>query len=502
VKKRILLVQKEQETRVELQKVIGSRYDLFAVSEAEEAIEACRTVGPFAVAMVEHGAQGGSAFDLLRRVNDSWPETIGLLITPEIDVSTWERAAKEPQVFRCVTLPCTPGALLSALEAAFAKHVEVDVAESVSEQLQFSRDSMEGFTTLLEERVERQVSAIDRLQRFTKDLSAARSAAEIAHLAASTASEILSGRGVLVQLWRADASGEDVEAGAGREMSSQIFRTPISTGECEVGEIAIDLVGPNEARLSPVDGALVASIAGSAAVAVRHELSRRHLDRSQHATILALAKLAERRDTGTGQHLERVAAYCRIVAQGLRAMGKHGDVLTDAYIDDLVCASPLHDVGKVGVPDSILLKPGQLTPEEWVVMKTHAEVGGTTIESVIRGFGAPSFLVMGRDIAWSHHEKWDGTGYPRGLRESAIPLCARIVAIADVYDALTTLRPYKRIWPHTEAVDWIASRAGSHFDPDVVTAFLSRADAIDRIRGDLADPQPLEEESVLELEPA
>jgi putative two-component system response regulator len=162
----------------------------------------------------------------------------------------------------------------------------------------------------------------------------------------------------------------------------------------------------------------------------------------------------------------------------------------------------LHDIGKVGIPDSILLKPGRLTPEEWDVMKTHSEVGGSTIEGVIRDFGAPSYLGMGRDIAWAHHEKWDGTGYPRGLKGLEIPLSARIVAIADVYDALTTLRPYKQIWSHAEAVDWIASRAGSHFDPDVVEAFLSRVDDANRIRAELADPTPVVSEGAIELKSA
>jgi putative two-component system response regulator len=235
---------------------------------------------------------------------------------------------------------------------------------------------------------------------------------------------------------------------------------------------------------------------------VRHELARRELDRAQHATIIALARLAERRDMETGQHLERVSAYCRIVADGLRSMEKHVDTITDGFIEDLACSSPLHDIGKVGIPDSILLKPGRLSPEEWVIMKTHAEIGGSTIDGVIREFGSPGYLRMGSEIAWAHHEKWDGSGYPKGLRADEIPLSARIVAIADVYDALTTLRPYKPIWPHAEAVQWIASRAGSHFDPEVVAAFLSRADQADSVRATLADDPAAEVEPRGELEAA
>ena len=502
MKKRILLVQKAPETHAQLLRAVGSRYDLFAVSSADEAIEACRTVGPFAIAVAEDGLKGTNAFDLLKRVHESWPETVGLLIASEGDSATAERAVKEPHVFRCVTTPCSPVTLSSAVEAALSRHVEVEVAEAISEHLQFGKESMEGLTAILEERMDHQVRAVDRLKRFAEDLSGARSGREIAHYASLAASEILGGRGVQVQLWQATFAGDDVGAGAGGEMSGRMHRTPIAIQEREIGEICVDLVDPDAESLSPMDCALVASIAASTAVAVRNEHARRDLDRAQHATILALAKLAERRDVGTGQHLERVAAYCRLVAESMRDLGKNRDQITDVFIDDLVCASPLHDIGKVGIPDSILLKPGRLTPEEWVVMKTHSEVGGSTIDSVIRGFGAPSYLLMGRDIAWGHHEKWDGSGYPKGLKGTEIPLSARIVAIADVYDALTTLRPYKPVWSHSGAVDWILSRSGSHFDPDVVAAFLSRVEEADRIRAELADTDVEDRAVAVELEPA
>ncbi len=487
MKKRILLVERAEETRAQLLKAIGSRCDLFAVSSAEEAIEACRTVGPFAVAVAEHGPPEVSAFDLLRRVSESWPETVGLLIAPEADATAAARAIKEPHVFRCVTRPCDPAALLSAVDAALSRHEEVERAEAFSEELVFAKESMESITGLLEERMERQTVALRRLHRFAVDLNGARSTREIARLAAVTASDVLRGRGVHVQLWEAACGGEDVGVGAGGEMSPSMHRMAIATQDGEIGEICVDLDSPRGERLSAVETSLLASISSSVAVAVHHELSRRDLDLAQHATILALARLAERRDMETGQHLERVAGYCRLIAEGMRTLGRGLGTITDAFIENLVSSSPLHDIGKVGIPDSILLKPGRLTPEEWVIMKTHAEIGGSTLDSVIHEAGTPGFLTMGRDIAWCHHEKWDGTGYPRGLKGEEIPLCARIVALADVYDALTTVRPYKDAWPHSEAVEWILSRSGAHFDPDVVSAFAARRDEADRIRATLAD---------------
>jgi response regulator RpfG family c-di-GMP phosphodiesterase len=486
-KKRILLIEKEDGVSAELQKAIGSRCDLFAVSNAQEAIEACRTMGPFAVAVAEHGLGDMSAFELLRRVNESWPETIGLLMAPEDDAKVETRAVKEPHVFRCVRRHGDPVALSSALEAALCRHAEMERLESFSEEILFGKDAMASFMRLLEERVEHQSSALRRLHRFSIELVSVRTTRDIAQMTATAASEALGGRGVQVQLWQASVRGDDVLVGAGKEMSACLHRTPIIAPSGEIGEICVDVIGPQGHKLSAMDTSLLASFGAAASLAVHQELSRRDLDLAQHATILALARLAERRDEDTGRHLERVAGYCRIVAESMRALDLGTELITDSFIEDLVSASPLHDIGKVGIPDSILLKPGRLTPEEWEIMKTHAEIGGATLDGVIAGLQAPGFLTMGRDIAWCHHEKWDGTGYPRGLKGAEIPLSARIVTLADVYDALTTVRPYKKAWSHADAIDWILSRSGTQFDPHVVMAFVARLDDADRIRRTLAD---------------
>ena len=208
---------------------------------------------------------------------------------------------------------------------------------------------------------------------------------------------------------------------------------------------------------------------------------------AQHATIYALAKLAEQRDNETGRHLERVSEYCRVLAEGLREDGCYCETITDEWIDVLVRSAPLHDIGKVGIPDAILLKPGKLTPDEWEVMKRHSTIGADTLRSVIGSATHQPFLQMSLEIAWCHHEKWDGSGYPRGLRGVDIPLAARILAMADVYDALTNERPYKRAWSHDEALRWIAQGSGSHFDPRLVDAFTKRVEHVDAIRERLAD---------------
>ena len=208
---------------------------------------------------------------------------------------------------------------------------------------------------------------------------------------------------------------------------------------------------------------------------------------SQMATIFALAKLAERRDDETGKHVERTRTFCRLLAENLRQNGHYGEIIDSAYIETIFRTAPLHDIGKVGIPDNILLKPGRLTKGECEVMKTHAAIGAQTLESVRRQYPQNDFIRVGVAIARSHHEKWDGSGYPDGLAGEAIPLCARIMALADVYDALRSKRPYKDPFDHERSCQIIAEGAGSHFDPLVAKAFMSMNEKFAEIRARMDD---------------
>ena len=192
---------------------------------------------------------------------------------------------------------------------------------------------------------------------------------------------------------------------------------------------------------------------------------------SQMATIFALAKLAGTRDDNTGRHIERIRTFAKMLVDQMREMRLHVVDLTTTFIDNLHQTAALHDIGKVGIPDAILLKPGKLTPEEFVVMKNHCAIGASTLATVLKQHPDNRFLRMGVDVARSHHEKWDGSGYPDELRGAAIPLAARIVAVADFYDALTSNRCYRPANSHEETCRMIQESNGIHFDPDVVAAF-------------------------------
>lgn len=206
--------------------------------------------------------------------------------------------------------------------------------------------------------------------------------------------------------------------------------------------------------------------------------SHENFKNSRIALILGLAKLAEYRDTDTGTHLERIQEYVKILAEDLASLPQYQSYISPDYIEDIHQSSILHDIGKVGIRDAILLKPGKLTASEFDIMKTHTLIGGDAIAEMAAKVKSRSFLTLAKDIAYYHHERWDGSGYPSGLRGEDIPLSARIVSIADVYDALTSARPYKPAFSHEKAVKLIVEGKGNQFDPDLVDAFLRQAETI------------------------
>ncbi|HOV13808.1 MAG TPA: HD domain-containing protein, partial [Spirochaetota bacterium] len=187
-----------------------------------------------------------------------------------------------------------------------------------------------------------------------------------------------------------------------------------------------------------------------------------------------LARLAESRDQDTGDHLNRMRKFSYMIAKRLAKTKTYKGYIDKKYVNNIYHSSPLHDIGKVGISDTILLKPGKLTLDEFELMKNHTVIGGKTLEDAEKQlkYKTKSFLAMGKNIAYCHHEKWDGSGYPFGLKGTEIPLSARIVALADVYDALTSKRVYKDAISHEVAKDMIVQGRNKHFDPQIVDTFL------------------------------
>ena len=206
----------------------------------------------------------------------------------------------------------------------------------------------------------------------------------------------------------------------------------------------------------------------------------------QKALILVLADIVESRDRNTGAHVRKTAAYTDIILQEMRQKGYYADALTDEFISDVVNSAPLHDVGKIQVPDAILNKPGRLTDEEFAIMKTHTTAGRDILTEAIKLVPNSGYLNEARNLAAYHHEKWDGTGYPTGLAGEDIPLSARIMAVADVFDALVSKRSYKKPFSFEEAMQIITDGSGKHFDPLIVDAFVSAGDEVRKVEAEFS----------------
>ncbi len=217
--------------------------------------------------------------------------------------------------------------------------------------------------------------------------------------------------------------------------------------------------------------------------------------RTQNATIVSLSSLAETRDPETGAHLQRTSAYVVALARQLQTHPGFADALDDETIEHLYRSVPLHDIGKVAIPDAILRKPGKLDASEIAIMRDHPRYGGDALRSAEEQMGGSSFLSVAREVAYYHHERWDGTGYPFGLAGADIPVYARIMTLADVYDALATERVYKKAWPHERIRAYVVKNRGAMFDPALVDAFLELEDVFQEIYHRYADSESVSEES-------
>lgn len=209
----------------------------------------------------------------------------------------------------------------------------------------------------------------------------------------------------------------------------------------------------------------------------RNYYLRRYNEMQAHM-ITTMADIIENRDESTGGHIKRTAKYVEILARELQRRGKHADILTDSYIGDMVMAAPLHDIGKIHIPDAVLNKPGKLTDEEYAMMKTHTTAGRELLEKARGDLGEIRYLNIAIEMAAYHHEWENGKGYPYGVTGGEIPLCAKILAVADVFDALTSKRVYKAAMPFEKASSIILEERGTHFDEDVVDAFIVSSEKI------------------------
>lgn len=215
--------------------------------------------------------------------------------------------------------------------------------------------------------------------------------------------------------------------------------------------------------------------------------SLRELSHYHNEMVMGFANLIENRDNNTGGHIKRTVEYVRLITDELKKRGVYSEILTKDYVENLLKAAPMHDIGKVAVPDAILCKPGKLDDEEYAMMKRHAERGGDIVKETFRNFGKEEFRVMAFQVARYHHEKWNGRGYPDGLKENEIPLCARIMAVADVFDAISENRCYRAAMPMDKCFEIMKDGSGKDFDPVIADLFVEIRDKVEKVHHELND---------------
>jgi response regulator RpfG family c-di-GMP phosphodiesterase len=455
---------------------------------AAEALELLERDAAIDCVVARDDLRGASGVELLAEVARRRPAVSLVLLTDERELVDAMQALQDGRVSRALRPALLREDLAAALDAAAARAGTLRREHELTEELEFTRDALADLLGELEHRLASEVQSLRGVHDLTARLAEADSLLEVARAAAGAISQALGGRAVRVRL---ASPREGICAEAETEDARSCRSLDLLVAEGPQGPFLFDGVPPapslavyvEDARgLSRRDRRVVESLVSSTSLAAGSQLYRLEREEAQHATVFALARLAERRDNETGRHLVRVSEYSRLIALGLREDGAYVEELSDRFVDDVARSAPLHDIGKVGIPDQILLKPGRLTAEEWEIMRRHTTIGGDTLRSVIENTPRPGFLRVAHDIALYHHEKWNGTGYPEGLARQDIPLCARIVALADVFDALTTRRPYKDPWTMAEALELIRRERGEQFDPAVVDAFLHRVAEVERIR--------------------
>ena len=530
--RQVLLVDDEANLLEGLKRQLRKKYTVSIACSGSAGLEMLAAHGPFAVVVSDYNMPGMNGTAFLAEVHRRAPETVTVMLTGRPELSVAVSALHEGHIFRFLQKPCSQEMLEQVLDDAIEQHRLIDSERVLKTQLNAKNEELQALNEDLENRVAQRTASIARLQRFMTDLNGIDSLEGVADLVVATVAEVMASWRVSIMLPEGnreylrvvaaigidDELKDSIRVPVGGAIAGRVFAESQSIVVEDAGElgeyrdrydsaffasvplVSALLVTPSGpvgvlSVTEPLDGkpyaaeslAHLRAIGEIAAIALTNQIRLRERNEARDATILALARLAENRDPETGAHLERVQTYCRMLSQTLGRLPKYIGVINRSFVETIVRSSPLHDIGKVGIPDNVLLKPGRLTPDEFEIMKRHAAIGGDTIRSLINQGRTQDFLQMGMEIAYYHHEKFNGKGYPFNLAGEQIPLSARIVAVADVYDALTSKRVYKAALSHREAADILREDAGTHFDPEVVEAFFSREQEYERLAVELAD---------------
>lgn len=524
----VLLINQESRVLAAMGREEHSRYSTQTAWSAAEGLAALEA-HDFGVVVCDCHVSGVNDHEFIKRVHELRPDVSCVLMVGSRDLEWAHGALHQGHVFRVLRKPSTASVLEVATMDGLERRRLIAAQRALSARQAQVTAKLRSLGQHADLRTQEPADQLAELYRFLSELNALDELEDVAQLTATVAAERVDARWGCVMMPSPDGhfmelvtlsdmssrgtiwpsfpteeslAGEIWASGSSVIMSSQEdisrFNDVLSMG-WEAPILGVPLQSTHAchgvlllggASASSFDSASLTTlqvIVGPATTALENQKRRDERDSARDAIIVALAKLAEHRDPETGVHLERVQIYCRILAERLSCRGPYLELIDQDFIETIVRSSPLHDIGKVGIPDRILLKPGRLTPDEYKIMKKHAMLGGDIIRELINQGQDPGFLRMGMDIAYHHHERYDGKGYPFGLSGEDIPLAARIMSVADVYDALTAKRIYKDPMPHSKARTILVEGHGTQFDPHVLDAFLACEDQFEDVARALAD---------------
>lgn len=525
ISKKVLFVDDEVLLLEGVKRQLRREFEVTTAEGGAQGLEILAEQGPFAVVVSDYNMPSMDGITFLNQVYQLYPHTVLIMLTGRAELDIAINALHNAHISRFINKPCPKEILVETLLDGLEQYRLRSSEQILKKHLQTANQQLQELNNHLELLVEQKTRALKLQYQYVADIARLSSSQHIVSAFVSAVTEIT---GLTeMSLWLSphqDGYFECQYPDQGKKPSFKIDQCPdgqirqaITIGQywqaapfatslndwehslfCAQPLLCLPLKTPkgtlgflNLCGSTTInDQDIIQALVGMSdvtATALQSHWHREAFNDAQDAIISALAKLSEYRDSETGAHLLRLKKYCALICAALAKTDKFRDSITEDFTQDLVRSSPLHDIGKVGIPDAILKKPGKLTPEEFDIMKMHPMIGGDTLREIYEKYPSQSFIQCGMDVAYGHHERWDGSGYPRGLQGIAIPIAARIVALADVYDALTTRRIYKKAFTHEEAAKIITDGCGSHFDPDVVSAFTSHEQSFKVIAEELAD---------------
>lgn len=527
ISRKILFVDDELLLLEGIKRQLRREFDLTVASSGSEALATLASHGPFAVVVSDFNMPGMDGISFLNRVYHDHPDTVLMMLTGRAELDVAVNALHSAHIARFLNKPC-PKELLQETLTDGLEQYRLRISERLLQirlrqanaQLAQLNENLESLVLQKTRALRLQYDYVAEMARMNNSgqivdtfLSAVRQLTSLSELSLWL-SPRLDGRyslenGAQLEL-RQFSIGECGEGVVRHALSSrkrwfcqqstiaishfdrQLFQRqpclsqPLVCNHYPVG--LLNLSGP--AEIADFDDSILDALAGMADVTATALQSHWHQEAftdAQDAIITALAKLSEYRDPETGAHLLRLKKYSSLLCEYLTTKPEYRGRVDAEFTRDLVRSSPLHDIGKVGIADAILKKPGKLTAEEFEIMKQHATIGGDTLRTVFEQYPSQNFIKCGMEIAYGHHEKWDGSGYPFGLKGEEIALSARILALVDVYDALTCRRVYKEPFPRAKANAIILEGRGVHFDPALVDAFLCIEERFHQIAEEFVD---------------